>query len=67
MYYCYMPFIIHILLFVTLETLYIFQKLENELQKLGYICIIKYHLAVKMMLAKIVFLLTSKNITMLNE
>ena len=54
--------------FVTLETLYIFQKLENELQKLGYICIIKYHLAAKTMLAKIVFfLLTSKNITMLNE
>ena len=50
-----MPFFIHILLFVTLETLYIFQKLENELQKLGYICIITYHLAVKMMLAKIFF------------
>lgn len=54
-----MPFIIHILLFVTLETLYIFQKLENELQKLGYICIITYHLAVKM-LARIVFFLINK-------
>ena len=55
-----MPFIIHIILFVTLEILYIFQKLENELQKLGYSCIIKYHLAVKMMLAKIGFFFTNK-------